>query len=448
MPSPDRFSEAERLRVLNAFAVKLMSIPSTDDLFWYVAQNVVGKLGFVDCVVYAADADQTRLMQVSAWGEKNPFDRSIVNPLVIPFGKGITGQVAQDKRPVIVDDLSASPNYIPDTQIARSEICVPILSGARVLGVIDSEHPDRAAFGREELELLTTVAAMTGAKMALLAETERSNARYSDLVAAHGRLTAEIDTRKALEANLHEARKLEALGRLTGRFAHEFNNLLTVIQGNLELLGLENHDEVARELINSATAASTRGATLISDMLAFAQKTRLTPTVLDMNAAVRRFRDGCDATLQDRISLSLVNAQAMVLVDENALTTVLTNLMMNALDAMPEGSTLPISTETVFHTSAEDRHLLSDIEDGFYVRVRVRDHGHGIDEKVLPQIFDPFFSTKGPTEATGLGLSIVLGVMRQSGGTVGVHSVPGHGSTFDLYFPAAPSDGNELLTIR
>ena len=146
--------EASTLRTLNQFAVDLIQIPSTEDLFWYVAQNVVGRLNFVDCVIYQANEEQTDLRQVAAWGDKNPFGRNILNPLIIPFGRGITGKVAQTRRPVIVDDLLSDQNYIPDTRPARSEICVPLLLRGRVVGVIDSEHPDPQAFGHLTILIL------------------------------------------------------------------------------------------------------------------------------------------------------------------------------------------------------------------------------------------------------------------------------------------------------
>jgi hypothetical protein len=106
-PSHSQLSgaEAATLRILNNFAIDLMAIPSIEELFWYVAQKVVGKLKFVDCVIYQADVEQTTLTQVAAWGEKNPFGRSILNPLVIPFGRGITGQVAERRIPQIYSSL-------------------------------------------------------------------------------------------------------------------------------------------------------------------------------------------------------------------------------------------------------------------------------------------------------------------------------------------------------
>ncbi len=436
------------LRTLNSFALDLMSIPSVEDLFWYVAQNVVGKLNFSDCVIYQANEEQTELTQVSAWGEKNPYGRNILNPLVIPFGRGITGQVAQGRKPIIVDDLLKDENYIADTQPARSEICVPLISGGRVVGVIDSEHPEARAFGEAELEILSTVAAMTSAKLEVLAESRRANEQYHDLVAAHARLTLETNNCKALEAKLFEVRKLEVIGRLTGRFAHEFNNLLTVISGNLELLELEGSGMDAKSTLQGAKAASERGAKLIRDMLAFAQRTRLTPKLVDLNAHVSAFREHCEHSFAQRVELSLSNDLWMVSVDPVAVENMLLNLALNGIEAMPEGGRLRIATENIWHTLSDRPSFPSELLPGRYVRVSVADRGTGIAVDRLAQIFDPFFTTKAVGEGTGLGLSMVMGMMRQSGGAVCVQSEPGVGSVFELYFPAVQGDGNDLLTMN
>jgi signal transduction histidine kinase len=443
----NKASEAQMLRTLNAFAVDLMSIPSTEDLFWYVAQNVVGKLGFVDCVIYRANDTQTELTQVSAWGEKNPFGRDIINPLVIPFGRGITGQVAQSRKPIVVSDLLNDQDYIADTQPARSEICVPLIADGRVVGAIDSEHPEAGAFGDRELEILSTVAAMTSAKLELLAETVRSKDQYEELVVAHSRLTQETNTRKALEEKLFEARKLESIGRLTGRFAHEFNNLLTVIAGNLDLMELDWPDGSPQDTLDSAKSASSRGSKLISDMLAFAQRVHLTPEPNYISAHISAFLERCEPALSKQIEVDLAADPWMVSVDSKAMQEMISNLVSNGFAAMPDGGTLKISTENVFYTLSDARPSLADLVPGRYVCLRVCDEGTGISEQHLSQIFDPFFTTKKVGDGTGLGLSMVMGVMRQSGGIVQVESTEGQGAGFKLYFPAVLPNENELLTI-
>jgi len=439
--------EAATLRILNGFAIDLMAIPSVEDLFWYVAQKVVGKLNFIDCVIYQADEDQTVLTQVAAWGEKNPFARSIVNPLVIPFGTGITGGVAQDREAMIVEDLLKDQNYIPDTEPARSEICVPLVIGNRVMGVIDSEHPDPGAFDSTELEILTTVAAMTSAKLALLEEAERSARRYQDLAIAHAQLSEEKSSRKALEARLSEVRKMEAIGRLSGQFAHDFNNLLTVISGNLEFLESEITHPDAVAFLHDGRTAAARGAKLISDMLAFSQRMKLNPEVSDLNLLAVKACERFDLTSDTEIATEFADDLLAIRVDRKAVEDALINLITNARDAMPENG-IRITTDNVSHDRRDNQALSNDLEPGRYVRISVQDSGSGISQKDRLRIFDPFYTTKPVGSGVGLGLSMILGFMQQSGGAVRVESSPGRGSMFQLYFPAAVQDPNELLTVR
>jgi signal transduction histidine kinase len=431
--------EASTLRTLNKFAVDLIQIPSTEDLFWYVAQNVVGKLNFIDCVVYQANEEQTTLRQVAAWGAKNPFGRNILNPLVIPFGCGITGKVAQTGRPIIVDDLLTDQDYIPDTQLARSEICVPLVFRGKIVGVIDSEHTEPRAFGEVELEILDTVAAMTVAKLELLAEAQRSAQRYRDLVASHDQLSQEITTRKALEARLFEARRMESIGKLTGRFAHEFNNLLTIILGNLELAESDPASPEMVQRLADARSAGERGARLVRDMLTFAQRTRLSPAVVNINPIVSDFAHRNMHLVNGRLTLNLQEDLWSVSIDPRAVEEILSNLFENALyalDAKTTGGKIMILTENCQLSMTEGMDAANDLVPGRYVCLRVSDTGVGILADRLSQIFDPFFTTKPVGSGTGLGLSIVRGLVQQSGGTVSVSSAPGEGSTFELLFPA------------
>ncbi len=436
LPDEMHLESAATLRTLNAFAVDLIAIPNTEDLFWYVAQNVVGRLNFVDCVIYQADAAQTMLTQVAAWGEKNPFDRAIVNPLRIPFGEGITGQSAQTRQSIVVDDLLQDQNYIPDTRPARSEISVPLISNGCVVGIIDSEHPEPGAFGAAELEVLITVAAMTSAKLELLAEAERSRQRYHDLVQSHAELMRETGNRKALEAELSNARKLEAVGRLTGGFAHSFNNLLTVIAGNLELIDHECESPQIRSSVSEARTAADRGAKMIRDMLAFSQKMHLEPRRTDLNLLVARSRERSGHSLRDGIELELEPGLWQVDVDPTAAEIALTNLLLNAQEATPEGGGLRIATRNIHYGIDDLPDPALKIPPGLYVRLCVTDDGAGIAPAVLPRIYDPFFTTKPVGRGTGLGLSMVKGFMQQSKGAVVARNAVPQGTTFALYFPA------------
>jgi len=440
--------ERATLRTLNAFAIDLISIPNTEDLFWYIAQNVVGPMKFVDCVVYKANEEQSSLIQVAAMGDKNPFGRSILNPLKISFGEGITGQAAQRREAIIIDDLALNDSYIEDTQPARSEICVPIVCGNRVAGVIDCEHPEPGAFGGGELELLTTIAAMTSAKLELLAEVERSNRRYHDLVSAHAQLSQEGTSRKALEAELYDARKLETVGRLTGSFAHEFNNLLTVISGNLELLEAAVPCGSVDSSLCDAQAAANRAADLIQSMLAYSQRKHISPQRTDLNVLVRNVAEQEALPDTHAVKFTLAHDIKDVNVDQKTFKTALLNLVWNARDAMPQGGTVQLKTECIVHSHSDQRALVTRLAPGEYVRVSVRDAGRGLSPGELQKIFDPFYTTKPVGAGTGLGLSLILGFMQQSGGTVGVCSTTGEGSTFQLYLPVYPAAGKDLLTIN
>lgn len=165
-------SDRTSLKVLNDFAIELNRIADNNQLAWYVARDAVGALGFVDCVIYLLDHDRDMLRQEAVIGAKNPTGKEILNRLEIPVGQGITGHVAITGEAMIVDDVLEDERYIPDLATARAEICVPILHGDKVLGVIDCEHPEPGAFGQLHLELLTTVAAMTSSKMVMLHQDE------------------------------------------------------------------------------------------------------------------------------------------------------------------------------------------------------------------------------------------------------------------------------------
>ena len=298
------------------------------------------------------------------------------------------------------------------------------------------------------MEVLITIAAMTSAKLDLLAEVERSNQRYHDLVAAHAKLSLDATSRKSLEAELFNARKLEAVGRLTGRFAHEFNNLLTVVLGNLEFLDEVIGDAPFADSLRAAQTAAQRGGDLIASMLAYSQRTRLSPEVVDLNILIRENLE-IDVMVQNgSVAMDLANDLSAINVDPKILKTVMLQLISNAQHAMtPQDREVFFVTQNVAHTLSDNQPLATQLPPGNYVCLSVRDCGVGISPQDLQQIFDPFYTTKPVGSGLGLGLSLTLGFMQQSGGSVAVHSYVGEGSTFQLYFPAVTPNRNDLLTI-
>lgn len=257
--------------------------------------------------------------------------------------------------------------------------------------------------------------------------------------AALAALRQETAERMRTEAMFQQAQKMEALGQLTGGVAHDFNNLLMVVQGNLEVLGNRvNADDPIRRYIERATLAAIRGGTLTQQLLAFARRQNLQPSLFDVNARIRELPDLLAGTLGRSVIVDARSGDATLMVeaDPHQLETALLNLGINARDAMPSGGHLEITTDTL-EVTAPTPAVGGEMEAGCYVRIRVRDTGTGMPPEVRESAFEPFFTTKPPGQGTGLGLSQVYGFVRQSNGHILLESEPGHGTTISLLLPRA-----------
>lgn len=242
------------------------------------------------------------------------------------------------------------------------------------------------------------------------------------------------------------AQKSESIGQLTGGVAHDFNNLLAVIVGNLELLGDENEPAMQKELVDVALKAALRGAGLTQSLLAFARKARLTPEVLDLNHVMREAQSWMNRTVPESVSVGTVLADGLwpISADRNSLESALLNLILNARDAMANHGHLTIETQNIRIDDGFVDARQEEVPPGRYVMLAVSDTGSGVSPEFLASIFEPFFTTKPPGSGSGLGLSMVLGFVRQSGGTVQVYSEPDQGTTFKLYFPAVNPPGDPV----
>jgi PAS domain S-box-containing protein len=251
-------------------------------------------------------------------------------------------------------------------------------------------------------------------------------------------IARDITERLAAESQLRQSQKMEAIGQLTGGVAHDFNNLLTVILGNLELLDrhLAGEDRQARELADQAMKAANRGATLVRQLLSFGRRQALRPTAVDLNQLVATMLDllrrslGETVLIETRLAPGLEPAR----VDRNQLENALLNLCLNARDAMPQGGTLTIATarHRVSPAAAPGEPLPGD-----YVVLAATDTGRGMPPEVQARAFEPFFTTKDVGKGSGLGLSMVYGFAKQSGGHVDLASEVGTGTTVTLYLPIA-----------
>ncbi|MGW1418937.1 PAS domain S-box protein [Bradyrhizobium manausense] len=251
----------------------------------------------------------------------------------------------------------------------------------------------------------------------------------------------------ASEERIRHAEKMEAVGQLTGGVAHDFNNILTVITGTIEILA----DAVAKEpglaaITKMIDEAAGRGAELTQHLLAFARKQPLQPREIDINSLIIDTAKLLRPTLGEQIQIESVfeDESCVAVVDPNQLTTAILNLALNARDAMPRGGKLIVETGAAYldevYASAND------VPPGHYVLIAVSDTGTGIPASMLARVFDPFFTSKGPGKGTGLGLSMVYGFIKQSAGHIKIYSEEGHGTTIKMYLPpgktpTAVSDG-------
>jgi PAS domain S-box-containing protein len=276
-------------------------------------------------------------------------------------------------------------------------------------------------------------------------ELERRVAeRTAELVETNAALTHQFEERQRaqealerMEAQLRQAQKMEAIGRLAGGIAHDFNNLLSVIVGTASML--EESDglgaDAAQEL-REIRRAGERAGELTRQLLAFGRKQVRTPTVLNLNEVIARLDRMLHRVIGEDVTLETKPAPDLAAIDADAgqLEQVLMNLVVNARDAMPEGGRLRVATRNV-EVDAELARTHVGLRPGPHVVLEVSDTGVGMDATTQELIFEPFFTTKEPGKGTGLGLPMVFGIVRQSGGGIFVDSQPGAGATFRCFFP-------------
>ena len=249
----------------------------------------------------------------------------------------------------------------------------------------------------------------------------------------------DMTKRAQAEAVLRESQKMQAIGQLTGGIAHDFNNLLTVILGNLELIRAAP-DATPRLLsrIERATWAAQRGATLTSQLLSFARKQPLAPAAVDLAANMPALVPLLQRTLGEHIDVRYIEPSALwpAHADPAQLENAVLNLALNARDAMPGGGRLTIELANMAIDADYAGHH-AELSPGDYVVLAVSDTGHGMTREVAARVFEPFFTTKPDGKGTGLGLAMVFGFVKQSGGHVKIYSEPGHGTTVRIFLPRA-----------
>ncbi|HEY8030913.1 MAG TPA: PAS domain S-box protein [Methylocella sp.] len=246
----------------------------------------------------------------------------------------------------------------------------------------------------------------------------------------------DLTARVKMEQELRHAQKMEAIGQLTGGVAHDFNNLLTVISGNLEILEPRLTVAEHREILNEAQEASKLGAELTKRLLAFGRRQPLDPKPTDLNALAVGMIELLRRTLGEtsEIETRLSEGLPLIMADPGQIENALLNLAINARDAMPKGGRLVIETARA-EVDKDYVAAFADVRPGRYVTLAVTDTGIGMSPEVQQRAFEPFYTTKGPGEGSGLGLSMIYGFVKQSGGHIQLYSEPGIGTTVRIYLP-------------
>ena len=277
--------------------------------------------------------------------------------------------------------------------------------------------------------------------------------RTAELEAANRQLAAQIAERERAESALRQAQRLEAVGQLTSGVAHDFNNLLTVVMGNVEQMKKGETDPKVLRRLDMMSEASARGARLTAQMLAFSRRQKLEPRAVDLNETVRSMGDMLQSAIGGSVQIEPPQLDPDLwpaMIDPTQIELVILNLAINARDAMAVGGSLLIRTENV--TTGEPKRP-EEPPAGDHVVVSVRDTGSGMTDTVLARVFEPFFTTKEVGKGSGLGLSQVFGLAKQSGGGVSIDTEVGRGTTIRVFLPRAASApvregeaSHELLT--
>jgi signal transduction histidine kinase/CheY-like chemotaxis protein len=273
-------------------------------------------------------------------------------------------------------------------------------------------------------------------------QLQQANAALEEEIRQRRKAEAMVKRFQEIEANetqVRQAQKMEAIGQLTGGVAHDFNNILTVITGTIEILGeaVKDRPHLA-QITDLISAAAARGADLTRHLLAFARRQPLQPRNTDVNALVIAAARLLRPTLGEQIEIEsmLAHDSAPALIDPSQLSTAILNLALNARDAMPDGGKLTLETRNVV-LDENYASMNREVKPGNYVMIAVSDTGAGIPGRLLDKVFEPFFTTKEVGKGSGLGLSMVYGFVKQSNGHIKIYSEEGHGTTVKLYLPEA-----------
>ncbi|MEE4572763.1 ATP-binding protein [Pseudomonas alliivorans] len=416
-----------------AFLIELgRTLPSTSDpcaIERHVLSRLREELALQHIALIGIDDDGAHLKTVSA----DPNDSSSAIPLLPEWTDSMSADLRANRA--VLHEIAASPIIPANTRMARYTVTrppctvyVPVVLHGKLEAVLTIQPSITSTFGDHELHL-----AQEAAKQAWLwinqARAERALRDLNESL--EQRVVTMLAQREKALAQLHESRKMEMVGQLSGGVAHDFNNLLTPIMASLELVRRRVEDPRSTKLLDSAMLAADRARTLVGRLLTFARRQTLVPEAIRLDGLVAELKDLIERSLGPMIvmEVDIPDSLPAVFVDPHQLELAILNLTVNARDAMDDGGRVKISARA---ESLEAKF-------GNHVRLTVSDNGCGMSEDTLRHCVEPFYSTKGVGKGTGLGLSMVQGLALQSGGEFDIRSRPGQGTQVSLWLPVASS---------
>ncbi|MEM6845594.1 MAG: ATP-binding protein [Bacteroidota bacterium] len=406
---------------INYFASSLYGKNSVDEILWDVAKNCISRLGLKDCVIYLLDEERQVLVQKAAYGPKNPKDFTIHEPIEIPLGQGVVGTVAQTGQAEVIRDTSQDERYITDDDVRLSELTVPIKHQGKVIGVIDSEHPERNFYTDYHQKALKTITAICASKIAQAQADER--------------------TRKAEEARL-EAEQIKALDGMKSRFfaniSHEFRTPLHLILGPLRT---HQDTQIPAHELGMMQRNAQRLLRLVNQLMDLTKLEvgglQLDYQPADVYAFLREIAEGFLPLAQEKqltYQVDIPSRRKPLKFDPDKLEKITYNLLSNAIKFTPIQGTVSI------HASVEADACL---------RLSVSDSGLGVPEVLQDKIFDRFYQVDGSNtrafEGTGIGLALVKELVDLHEGSITLDSAQQQGTTFIVTLPLQEAREESLV---
>ena len=418
---------ARNLGLIHEVVQQVIGLTDSSEVAEITSDLLARYFAYELCSVFIAD--EKGALTIAGFGGTSPqVVKRAMKSFEYPLSGGITGHVFESGESVVVNDVLQDSRYraIKGWQ-AGSEMCVAIRDGEKVLGIIDVESSSRNAFTHNDFMALESLAGILASVITSADQYQRLQITISQLRSTQVELRARMDAQRSAENRLVQAAKLAAVGEMAAAIAHELNNPLTSVTGFAELaLSDISEESETRKDLEIVMREAVRARDVVRRLLDFARQSEssrarasLNDVVDDVVALSRHLIHTSGVTL----NLVLEEDLPWILVDVNQMKQVLLNLIHNALQAMPSGGELTISTKSTARGGRD------------WIKVSVQDTGIGIPKVDQARIFEPFYTTKGQEGGTGLGLSVTYGIITDHGGQIDVESQPGAGSKFSVWLP-------------